>query len=82
MFTSRFGCCEVLISDQGREFVNEVQEELFRLTGTEHCVTSACNPNAIDKKLSIYQWTPEPCFGKGASVSTLPKSSCANPSHW
>ena len=46
MFTSRFGCCEVLISDQGREFVNEVQEELFRLTGTEHCVTSAYHPQS------------------------------------
>ena len=41
-----------------------------------------CSPNAIDKKLSKYQWTPEPRFGKGDSVSTLPKSSCANPSHW
>ena len=46
MFTSRFDCCEVLISDQGREFVNEVQEELFRLTGTEHCVTSAYHPQS------------------------------------
>ena len=46
MFTSRFSCCEVLISDQRCEFVNEVQEELFRLTGTEHCVTSAYHPQS------------------------------------
>ena len=46
MFTSRFGCCEVLISDQGREFVNEVQEDLFRLAGTEHCITSAYHPQS------------------------------------
>ena len=37
-------CCEVVISDQGREFVNQVQEELYRLTGTEHRVTSAYHP--------------------------------------
>eukprot|EP00731_Ephydatia_muelleri_P038191 Em0675g4a len=35
----RFGCCEVVISDQGREFVNAVQAELFALTGTKHCLT-------------------------------------------
>ena len=40
----RFGCCEVVISDQGREFVNQVQDELCRLTGTEHRVTSAYHP--------------------------------------
>ena len=43
-FHSRFGCCEVVISDQGREFVNQVKEELFRLTGTEHRVSSAYHP--------------------------------------
>ncbi|XP_064383396.1 uncharacterized protein LOC135332020 [Halichondria panicea] len=40
----RFGFCEVLISDQGREFVNQVNTELFRFTGTEHRVTSAYHP--------------------------------------
>ena len=40
----RFGCCEVLISDQGREFVNRVKEELFHLTGTEHRVSSTYHP--------------------------------------
>ena len=34
----------MLISDQGREFVNSVKEELFALTGTEHRVTSAYHP--------------------------------------
>ena len=38
------GCCEVLISDQGREFVNRVIQELFRLTGTEHRISSAYHP--------------------------------------
>ena len=34
----------MLISDQGREFVNKVKAELFALTGTEHRVTSAYHP--------------------------------------
>ena len=34
----RLGCCEVVISDQGREFVNVVQQELFQCTGTNHKV--------------------------------------------
>ena len=33
-----------MISDQGREFVNNVKVELFGLTGTEHHVTSAYHP--------------------------------------
>ena len=40
----RFGCCEVIISDQGREFVNKVKEQLFRLTQTHHKVSSAYHP--------------------------------------
>ena len=36
--------CNVLISDQGREFVNSVKAELFARTGTEHHVTSAYHP--------------------------------------
>ena len=27
---NRFGCCEVIIPDQGREFVNQIQEELYQ----------------------------------------------------
>ena len=38
----RFGCCEVIISDQGREFVNAVQAE--DSTGTEHCMSLAYHP--------------------------------------
>ena len=43
-YTYSFGCCEVVISDQGREFVNKVKEALFELTGTKHRVTSAYHP--------------------------------------
>ena len=38
------GCCEVIISDQGREFVNAVQQELFQCTRTKHKVSSAYHP--------------------------------------
>ena len=38
------GCCEVIISDQGREFVNAIQEELFQCTGTKQKVSSAYHP--------------------------------------
>ena len=34
----RLGYCEVVISDQGREFDNAVQKELFQCTGTNHKV--------------------------------------------
>ncbi len=40
----RFGFCEVLISDQGREFVNRVETELFGLTGIEHRISTAYHP--------------------------------------
>ena len=40
IITCRFGCCEVIISDQRSKFVNKVKEELQQLTGTEHHVTS------------------------------------------
>ena len=40
----RFGCCEVIISDQGHEFVNAMQAEVYKLTGTEHCVSPAYHP--------------------------------------
>ena len=29
---TRYGVAKIVISDQGREFVNQVNEELFRLT--------------------------------------------------
>ncbi len=40
----RFGCVEIVISDQGREFVNKVNEQLFELTGTHHRISSAYHP--------------------------------------
>ena len=40
----RHECPEVLITDQGREFVNEVSGELYSVTHTEHRITSAYHP--------------------------------------
>lgn len=40
----RFGCCKVIISDQGREFVNRVSQRLFEFTQTEHRIYSAYHP--------------------------------------
>lgn len=42
----RLGCCDVIISDQGREFVNCVDERLCQLTGVKHHVTSAYHPQS------------------------------------
>ena len=45
-FFLRFDCCSVMISDQGREFLNNVKVEVFALTGTKHHVTSAYHPQS------------------------------------
>ena len=43
-FDLRFEFCEVVISDQGREFVNQVETELLGLTGTQHRIATAYHP--------------------------------------
>ena len=40
----RFGCTQVVISDQGREFVNHVNQELFQITKTSHRISTAYHP--------------------------------------
>ena len=35
-------------SDQGREFINSLSEDLFKLTGVEHIVSTAYPPQTID----------------------------------
>ena len=41
-------------SDQGREFVNQINECLFQLTNIKHCVSSAYHPqtNGLDERLN------------------------------
>lgn len=40
----RYGCTRVVISDQGREFVNKVNKRLFGMTKTQHRISSAYHP--------------------------------------
>ena len=42
----RHGCFAIQINDQGREFVNEVSDELHRLTGVVQRMTSAYHPQS------------------------------------
>eukprot|EP00731_Ephydatia_muelleri_P013042 Em0007g352a len=43
-FGTRFGAPKVIISDQGREFVNSVCKKLFKLTKVRHKISSAYHP--------------------------------------
>ena len=42
---TRLSIPKTILSDQGREFVNETVDKLLSKTGTEHRVTSAYHPN-------------------------------------
>ena len=48
------GWPEIIQSDQGREFVNEVLKILFELTGIEHRISSAYHPqtNGLDERMN------------------------------
>uniref|UniRef100_A0A3B3CMC3 Gypsy retrotransposon integrase-like protein 1 n=1 Tax=Oryzias melastigma TaxID=30732 RepID=A0A3B3CMC3_ORYME len=41
-----FGLVERIITDQGQEFVNEVNRGVFEALGVKHCITSAHHPEA------------------------------------
>uniref|UniRef100_A0A8C4ZN90 Gypsy retrotransposon integrase-like protein 1 n=1 Tax=Gadus morhua TaxID=8049 RepID=A0A8C4ZN90_GADMO len=41
-----FGLVEKIITDQGREFVNEVNRGVLETLGVKHCITSAYHPQA------------------------------------
>ena len=48
----------MITSDQGREFVNTVTEELFKKTKTKHRITSAYHPLQC---IQNQHFTPFPC---------------------
>ncbi len=52
----RFGCPHILITDQGREFINRLSSELYSITKTHHRITSAYHPqvnlNAVSCNLT------------------------------
>ena len=54
----RFGCAKILISDQGREFVNSINDELQNLLGTKHRMTSVYHPQTNG------WWTVQSCLLK------------------
>ena len=40
----RHGWPKIVLFDQGREFVNQINSSLFERTGVQHCVSSAYHP--------------------------------------
>ena len=51
---TRFGCFQVCISDQRREFVNNLNEKLFEMAGIEHRIANAYHPqtNGLDERMN------------------------------
>ena len=49
----RHGCPEVFITDQGREFVYDMSQELYSITRTEHRITSAYHPQ-VSKHCNMF----------------------------
>ena len=43
---STFGCMDTIITDQGREFVNEINDRLCKLLKIRHKLTSPYHPQA------------------------------------
>ncbi len=53
----RHSCPQTIITDQGREFCNSLNEELMRLYGGRHRVTSPYHPqaNGLVERQPFYQ---------------------------
>ncbi len=51
---TRHGSPAIIQSDQGREFVNELNRHLFELTGVEHRISAAYHPqtNGLDERFN------------------------------
>ena len=51
----RLGCPWIILSDQGREFVNQLTTYLFEKTNTEHRITSAYHPqtNGLTERFNL-----------------------------
>jgi len=46
----------MLITDQGRGFINELSSALYNMTRTNHCVTSAYHPQVVCVQYYIRLW--------------------------
>lgn len=62
------GCPSVLITDQGREFVNELSAKLYGMTKTEHRISSAYHPqtNGLTER---FNQTLSRCLAKAVNDS-------------
>lgn len=51
---TRYGVAQIVMSDQGREFINKVNQELFLLCGRDHRISSAYHPqtNGLDERMN------------------------------
>ena len=51
---TRYRVAEIVMFDQGREFVNRVNEELFKLCGTDHRISLAYHPQSsgLDERMN------------------------------
>ena len=55
----RMDCPETIITDQGREFVNELSSALYDITNTEHCITSEYHPWVVFRVhacIYVFEW--------------------------
>lgn len=71
-FISLFGPPKVLLSDQGREFLNEIVDHLSKASGIERKVTSAYHPrtNGLTERFNQ------------TLIQSLAKHAEADPLHW
>ena len=44
---TRYGVAKIVMSDQSQEFVNRVNEELFKLCGTDHRISAVYHPQIM-----------------------------------
>ena len=58
----RYGCPDVLITDQGKEFVNKLSAEFYLITNTEHRITTAYYPQVISNIYVNYAYDINVCI--------------------
>ena len=46
---TRYGVAKIVMSDQGQEFINRVNEEQFKLCGTDHRISVVYHPHGHDE---------------------------------
>ena len=67
-YISLFGPPKIILSDQGKEFNNEVVENLLKVSGVDHKVTSAYNPRT-NGEVERFNKTLIDCLRKHAETN-------------